>query len=135
MARYFTESIGDRMYEVVAQDETGLYRGGLVRFDGSNQDIKVCHWCEPVPRWIKLPEWPEPREVMTNSMDYLECLRRVDRNPIFMETPSELMEMPGTADEVIRSVLEQALPDGVWETGHGWTLGERLRAAGLKRRG
>lgn len=131
MARYFTESIGNRIYEVVAQDKTGLYSGGLVKFDGCSLDVRVFHWGEPVLQWIKLPEWPEPREVTTSDIDYLECQRRVDRNPIFALTPSEQMEMSGTAQEVIRSVIEQALPDGVWETGHGWTLGECLRAAGL----
>jgi len=133
VARYFTESVGERIYEVAAQDETGLYSGGLVKFDGSSLDVWVYHWGEPVLRWIKLPEWSEPRAVMTNSVEYLECMRRVERNPIFMLTPSELMEMPGTAEGVIRSVLEQALPDGVWETGHAWTLGELHRAAGLER--
>ncbi len=113
MARYYTENIDGRIRSVVAQDETGLYGGAIYRIGAEAPALRtVQHW-PPSMLWIKLPEWPEPREVSTTSRDYLECRRRVERGSYTTTIASGMQEMPGTAEEVIRRVLEQASPDRV----------------------
>lgn len=117
MARYYTENLDGRIHSIAAQDETGLYGGAICRVNGEAAEVRISR--ERLPRMlsIKLPEWPQPREVSTVSEDYLEYQRRVERNPRIRLTSSEIKEMPGTAEEVIRKVLEDAGPEGVWIIG------------------
>ncbi|MBP7892724.1 MAG: hypothetical protein KA063_04220 [Firmicutes bacterium] len=117
MARYYTENLDGRIYGIAAQDETGLYGGAICRVTSEAAEVRISR--ERLPRMlpIKLPEWPQPREVSTVSEDYLEYQRRVERNPRIRLTPSEIKELPGTAEEVIREVLEDAGPEGVWTLG------------------
>jgi hypothetical protein len=69
MARYFTENIGGRVFEVVAQDDTGLYSGAVCKFDGNDSEVRMTRHRGPEMLWIKLPEWPQPREVSTASVE------------------------------------------------------------------
>lgn len=121
MARYYTENMEGRIRRVVAQDETGLYNGAVCKSGTDTPSIRIIQCRQPSMLPIKFPEWPRSREVSTVSEEYLEFRRRMDRNPRFRPTPSEVKEMPGTAGEVIRKVLEEAGPKGTWIIGDAST--------------
>lgn len=113
VARYYTESLNGRIREVVAQDETGLYSGSVFKTGADAPMLRTILWQPPSMIRVKLPEWPGPRDVSTTSLEYLECVRRVERGSYTVTIPSEVMEFPGTAEDAISEVLGQADPSKV----------------------
>jgi len=55
---------------------------------------------------IKLPEWKEPRKVKTNTKEFLDFVRRCERNYYMETTPTEIREYEGTREEVIEAALK-----------------------------
>jgi hypothetical protein len=106
MARYYVEFLDDSIYRVVAQDANGLYYAGVV--DG----ILRINRTQPYETWVKLPEWSQPRKVCTTNRDYLDVVRRVERNIRSRCVPGEIITKEGPAKEVIRVVIEDARMSG-----------------------
>ncbi|MEW6244340.1 MAG: hypothetical protein AB1497_08795 [Bacillota bacterium] len=111
MARYYTESASGRLREVIAQDDSGVLSGALYSRENGQTEIRTAFYYPKDDLWIKLPEWQKPRKVSTTSRDYLDFVRRCERGPYTATTPSEIMERPGSAEEVILAVFEAARPD------------------------
>jgi len=102
MSRCYAEITRDgKIDHLVYQDETGVF--------SYSQDAKIEKLIQMrslTETWIKLPEWKEPRKVMTNTKDYLEYMRLFERN-IYMETtPTEIRKYEGTREEVIETAMK-----------------------------
>lgn len=107
MTRYYMELIDGRIDEVVAQDETGVWIG--VVFDSPDgPTLKVRQYMEAEETIAKLPEWKQPRRVLTTSVDYLDFLRRCERGAYVESVPTEIRERLGSAEEVIRRALKKS---------------------------
>jgi hypothetical protein len=108
VARYYTEVLDGRIEMVMAQDATGVYAGRIRSVPGAGNEVGMSRYRGPGRVLAKLPEWKDGREVSTTSAEYLDSVRRTERNSYMSTTPSEIMEMAGDADQVIREVLKQA---------------------------
>jgi hypothetical protein len=106
------ELIDGRVDKVVAQDETGVWIG--VVFDSPEGPTpKVRQYMEVEETIAKLPEWRQPRRVLTTSVDYLDFLRRCERSSYMESVPTEILERPGSAEEVIGVIFAEAGKDKI----------------------
>lgn len=97
VVRYYLEKLDKKIHKVILQDETGVYSsdtaGQMILRDG----VRLV--------WANLPEWAFPREVLTTSMEYLDFVRRFERNSYMATRPTKIREEEGTLQEVLEKIL------------------------------
>lgn len=86
---------------LVFQDETGVYF-----YSPKAKKEKLIQMHLLTETSIKLPEWEKPKKVMTNTKDFLEFVRRFERNYYMETTPTEIREYEGTREEVVQSAMK-----------------------------
>lgn len=102
MTRFYKEVENGKVVEVVAQDATGVYGSVLIRDSG---EIGVGTIMTGKPMTVKLPEWDKPREVPITSKEYLDFVRRCERNSYTASVPTEIEETDETVEQVIHRIL------------------------------
>lgn len=93
---------------LVLQDDTGIY--SYLPKIGEKKIVQAYPLTEMS---IKLPEWDKPRKVKTNTREFLDFVRRFERNSYMETTPTEIREYEGTKEEVIQAAMKDFGQDGL----------------------
>ena len=88
-----------KIKHLVFQDETGVYDYVLNKDGGKFIQTYMLRRTS-----IKLPG-EKPKKVMTNTKDFLEFVRRFERNYYMETTPTEIREYEGTREEVVQAAM------------------------------
>lgn len=76
MVRFYFVKCRGKPIAVELQTETGLYTA--VPQGGKWQRVSLFQVEKPEPRWVKLPEWSAPRQVLNTSAEYFEFKNRME---------------------------------------------------------
>lgn len=102
MSRCYAEITREgKIARLVYQDETGVY---YYSPEAKKEKLIQMHLCDETT--IKLPEWDKPRKVKTNTKEFLDFVRRCERNYYMETTPTEIREYEGIREEVIQAAMK-----------------------------
>lgn len=96
----YAEIKDNEIKSLVLQDNTGVYSYS----PEAEKKLVQTHLLTEMS--IKFPEWEKPRKIKTNTREFLDFVRRFERNDYMETTPTEIREYEGTREEVIQAALK-----------------------------